>query len=181
MDSIKRIKQIVSDNATIQNTHIIYFSIFLLVFLVNIIVNNHAPFDSWVEITGTIIQIAIPTYAFVPTIWKKDKNGFVQMVIILMTVIAITHFLKFIIPAPRPMGNALNSFPSGHTAAAFVGTVFLTIRYGWKYCLIFGPLACFVAFSRLYAHRHWPIDIIASIILCLIAGLLCVRKSSNTV
>lgn len=181
MESIKKIKNFIYDNATIQKTHVLYFFIFAAVFFINIIVNYHAPLNDWVEIIGTIVQIAIPAYAFVPILWKKDKAGFMQMAIVLLAVIAITHTLKFVVAEQRPTGNALNSFPSGHTAAAFIGAVFLTIRYGWKYGLIFAPLAFFVAFSRLYAHRHWPIDIIASIILCILAGLLCVRKSSNIV
>lgn len=130
----------------------------------------------WIETTGTTLQIAIPTCAFALTVWKKDKNGFVQMLFVLCIVLTITHTIKILIPAPRPTGNALNSFPSGHTAAAFAGTVFLALRYGWKYCLVFAPFAFFVAFSRLYAHKHWPIDVIASIILCIIVGLICVRK-----
>lgn len=181
LESIKKIKNFIYDNATIQKTHLLYFLIFFIIFFINIIVNNHEPINRWVAIIGTIIQIAIPAYALVPILWKKDKDGFIQMLIVLLAVIAITHILKHIILEPRPNGIEFNSFPSGHTALAFVGVVFLTIRYGWKYCLIFAPLAFFVAFSRLYAHKHWPIDIIASIILCIIAGLLCVRKSSSII
>lgn len=155
--------------------HGIYFFCLVAVIFVNALVNRGASFEGWVEIMGTILQIAVPAYALVPILEKRDKQGAVQMVAFLLAVLAVTYLLKFTVPEKRPYGGSM-SFPSGHTAAVFTGTIFLSIRYGWKYFLTTVPIAVFVAYSRIYSRNHWPIDVAASIALCVILGFLIVRR-----
>ena len=163
------------DKANRTNTNFIYFICVLLVFIVNIFLNVHVGFSNWIEISGTIIQIAIPAYALVPVVWKKDKNGAIQMIKLLCIVLVVTYILKFTIPEKRPYGGSM-SFPSGHTTGAFSGAMYLGLRYGLRYFIISTPLALFVAFSRIYSRNHWPMDVIASIILCVIVALFIVKS-----
>jgi len=52
------------------------------------------------------------------------------------------------------------SFPSGHTTVAFALFIFLTlIVKNKKWGLVFGILACAVAYSRVYLSQHYFIDI----------------------
>lgn len=152
-----------------KNLNSLYFICLALVILVNIVLNRNASYEGWIEIMGTILQIAVPAYTLVPILEKKDKQGAWQMGIFLIAVLAVTYLLKFTVPEKRPYGGTM-SFPSGHTAAVFTGTVFLSIRYGWKYLLATAPIAIFVAYSRIYSRNHWPVDVVVSIIMCLVLG-----------
>jgi membrane-associated phospholipid phosphatase len=64
-------------------------------------------------------------------------------------------------PANRP---GYNSFPSSHAANWFAATMifFIYYRRSWRVCL---PLACLVAFSRLYNGVHFPSDVLAGAII----------------
>ena len=76
---------------------------------------------------------------------------------------AMTRTLKYTINETRPDGGR-HSFPSGHTANAFLGA-----HIAWKEFKDSSPvlaysgyaLALFVAGSRLYNNRHWVADVVA--------------------
>jgi membrane-associated phospholipid phosphatase len=70
------------------------------------------------------------------------------------------HLLKHAIPARRP-GGGRHSFPSGHTATAFLSACFLLRRYGPRWGVPMLLLACFVGFSRVYSHSHYLRDVLA--------------------
>lgn len=61
----------------------------------------------------------------------------------------------------RPDTNARNSFPSGHTATAFMGAELVRKEYGNAAGLCAYAVATSVAVMRLYNNRHWLNDIIA--------------------
>ena len=175
----------VIQKSTVMNTNIIFFVCLAVVLLVNILLNYNESLHTWIEIIGSIIQIAIPMYVIVPVLWKKDSSGTIQMLKLLAVILGVTWAFKlglgqvFGINEMRPRGGGM-SFPSGHTAGAFSGAIFLSIRYGWKYALCSLPLAIFVGYTRIYSMAHWPSDVIASIGLCVVAGILLVRPLKKT-
>lgn len=63
------------------------------------------------------------------------------------------------------------SFPSGHTIACFEACTVLLLG-NWKFGIPATVLAIAVAFSRLYLYLHYPTDVIASVILGTVFGLL---------
>lgn len=72
--------------------------------------------------------------------------------------------LKNISGVERPDGTSRNSFPSGHTATAFMGAEFLfqeykdvSIWYGISGYLV----ATGTGFFRMYNDRHWLTDVAA--------------------
>ncbi len=75
-----------------------------------------------------------------------------------------------IIPADRfhLIGPAwkTNSFPSGHSAMAFIlaGSFFMTVRRFWGRIILIG-LASLVALSRVVVGVHWPLDVAAGALL----------------
>ncbi|RDB36057.1 MAG: phosphatase PAP2 family protein [Spirobacillus cienkowskii] len=162
------------------NANIIYAFLLFCIFTFKILHYNQQNFDFWIETIGTILQLALPFYVVVPLLWKKDFLGTKQMLKFLIAVLIIIWSLKLGLSdllgfnTTRPRGGDM-SFPSGHTAGAFLGSVFLTIRYGWKYALVVLPLAFYVAFSRIFSKAHWPADVVASIVICTILGLMIVR------
>ncbi|MDR1865834.1 MAG: phosphatase PAP2 family protein [Bacteroidales bacterium] len=76
----------------------------------------------------------------------------------------VVHALKNVTSRPRPDGSANNSFPSGHTATAFVAAEFLRREYaGHSVWTGVGGyvMASLVGVSRILNNRHWASDVIA--------------------
>lgn len=75
----------------------------------------------------------------------------------------ITHSTKNIIVRERPDGRGVNSFPSGHTATAFMCAQMLHREYGetlspWISVAGYG-LAATTGIFRVIANRHWCSDV----------------------
>ncbi len=76
----------------------------------------------------------------------------------------MVNTLKFLVDEQRPDGSAHNSFPSGHTATAFMGAELVRLEYGGSsvwYGVGAYTMAAGVAFLRLYNNRHWCNDLLA--------------------
>ncbi len=64
----------------------------------------------------------------------------------------------------RPDGSAYNSFPSGHTAQAFLAATFFQKEYGKKYPWVSAgmfTLASGIGVFRILNNRHWVSDVLA--------------------
>ncbi|WP_229381201.1 phosphatase PAP2 family protein [Shewanella psychropiezotolerans] len=117
--------------------------------------------------TGTIseigdwMQIIIPAGAMAGSLAIGDTEGAWQLTKGLGTSASITHGLKFVYRKMRPDGTQPNSFPSGHTSAAFAGAAYLHHRYGDAWAVPAYGAAAFVGFSRVHANRHFMDDVMA--------------------
>jgi membrane-associated phospholipid phosphatase len=81
---------------------------------------------------------------------------------LIMTAIVLP--LKKLTRVPRPDTGAPTSFPSGHTAQAFVAATFLHLEYGKDYPLvsILGyTTAAGIGVLRVMNNRHWASDVFA--------------------
>ena len=77
---------------------------------------------------------------------------------------AAVNGLKYSVQRPRPDGSRNNSFPSGHTATAFMTATLLHKEYGWKspWFSIGGYTAAAVTgVSRILNKKHWMSDVAA--------------------
>lgn len=98
----------------------------------------------------------------------KGKHGYADLTIILGTAYALmgitVNTLKAATRVERPDGSSRNSFPSGHTATAFMGAELLRREY-WDVSPWIGVAGYAVAagtgFFRMYNNRHWLTDVIA--------------------
>lgn len=98
----------------------------------------------------------------------KGKNNFKDRTIILGTAYLImgvtVNSIKKASNEQRPDGSSKNSFPSGHTATAFMGAEFLYQEYKhispW-YGIAGYVVASGTGFFRLYNDRHWLTDVAA--------------------
>ncbi len=98
----------------------------------------------------------------------KGKHNFKDRTIILAmsyaTMGIAVNSMKRIFKEKRPDSNALNSFPSGHTATAFMGAEFLNKEYSETKPWI-GYIGYAVATTtgclRVYNNRHYFNDVIA--------------------
>lgn len=78
------------------------------------------------------------------------------------SMLAITQPVKWAVKERRPGApEECNSFPSGHTAVAFMGAELLRSEYEWYVGLAGYTVAGGVAFLRLYNDRHWLNDVVA--------------------
>ncbi|WP_281234985.1 phosphatase PAP2 family protein [Flavobacterium gelatinilyticum] len=98
----------------------------------------------------------------------KGKNNLRDRSVILATSYLImgasTNGLKYIIQEERPDRSSRNSFPSGHTATAFMGAEFLYQEYKHKsvwYGIAGYSVATITGLFRIYNNRHWLTDVAA--------------------
>jgi undecaprenyl-diphosphatase len=78
----------------------------------------------------------------------------------------IDHTITLLIANPTDY-----SFPSGHTLSSAIAATILTMSHK-KYGYIAIPLACLIAFSRLYLFVHFPSDILAAALIGSLIGAL---------
>lgn len=98
----------------------------------------------------------------------KGKHHIIDKTIVTGTAYALmsasVNLIKWAVNERRPDGTARNSFPSGHTATAFVGAELLRREY-WEVSPWIGVAGYTVAtttgFLRLYNNRHWLTDVVA--------------------
>lgn len=72
--------------------------------------------------------------------------------------------LKHAVDSPRPDGTDNRSFPSGHTAWAFMGATVTARELGWRspwYTVGAYTLATGIAVERVIDNRHFPTDVVA--------------------
>lgn len=66
------------------------------------------------------------------------------------------------------------SFPSGHAANNMAVATVLILFFGWRGAL-FLPLALLICYSRVYTGNHWPLDVVAAMLLGIAGGLIATR------
>lgn len=98
----------------------------------------------------------------------RGKHGYGDLTIILGTAYALmgttVYAMKSASKVERPNGGARTSFPSGHTATAFMGAELLRREYRdvSPWIGIAGyTVAAGTGFFRMYNNRHWLTDVIA--------------------
>lgn len=75
---------------------------------------------------------------------------------------AVVQPVKHIVGERRPdKPDFFDSFPSGHTATAFMGAELARSEYSLGIGIAAYGVACGVGFFRLYNNRHWLNDVIA--------------------
>ncbi len=92
----------------------------------------------------------------------KDKSIILGTSFLIMTTVVTG--LKVVTKVERPDLTSNNSFPSGHTATAFMGAEFLYQEYKdvsiW-YGVSGYAIATFTGAFRMYNNRHWLTDVVA--------------------
>ena len=98
---------------------------------------------------------------------SKGKNNFANRTALLvkseLVMSTLTFVLKKITAVPRPDTGEPNSFPSGHTAQAFVAATFMAKEYGHKsawYSIGAYSVATSVGVLRVMNNRHWVSDVL---------------------
>jgi len=114
---------------------------------------------------GDVMRYALPAAALGVTAAKRDGEGAAMFAATAVPTLALAYGLKAAVHEQRPDHSGDDSFPSGHTAWAFLGASYLHYRYGWKYGLPSYALGSLVAASRVEADKHFVHDVLASIVI----------------
>ncbi len=99
---------------------------------------------------------------------EEAKNSYLDRTLELVTSYValgvMVNGIKYTVREPRPDGSANNSFPSGHTATAFMGAELVRLEYGdespWYTIGAYSVATC-VGLLRVYNNRHWVTDVVA--------------------
>ncbi|MDR0907909.1 MAG: phosphatase PAP2 family protein [Rikenellaceae bacterium] len=98
----------------------------------------------------------------------KSRHNYGEYTILLATSALsmgiMVSGLKYAVGEMRPDGSARNSFPSGHTATAFMGAELLRAEF-WDTSPWIGiagyAVAGAVGYMRVWHNRHWATDVLA--------------------
>lgn len=110
---------------------------------------------------GDNVRLLLPLTAAAGALAINDMTGVSQLGITMLVTTGATEGLKLATRERRPNGYCCESFPSGHTSAAFGGAAFIHNRFGFVYSIPFYLAASYVGYSRVYAHSHYTHDVIA--------------------
>ena len=95
----------------------------------------------------------------------KAEHNFTDRLLVEVTSFAaigiMVKGLKVVVNEERPDGSDYDSFPSGHSAKAFMGAEIVRVEYGLGYGLAAYAVALGTAFLRVYNGRHHVWDVIA--------------------
>ena len=114
-----------------------------------------------IEGVGDVLQFAVPIGALGTTIAADDGAGRTDFLSSFAISSATVFGLKELVDKARPNAQSLNSFPSGHTAAAFSGAAFIYRRYGGRWGLPAYLLAAYTGASRVEAEKHFLDDVLS--------------------
>jgi hypothetical protein len=132
------------------------------------------------EAAGDILQLAIPAAGLLTSlVYEDDWTGSYQFAKTIVVSQMATEGLKLVVDKRRPNGRSSNSFPSGHSSAAFAGASFIQRRYGWLYAIPAYAGAGYVAYSRVYADKHYVEDVIAGAVIGTLSSYWLVDRYSS--
>lgn len=119
--------------------------------------------DSFLEIENYIQYAPYAGYVVAGLMGAGDR-GWAEHLLAAGTsavfLTALTRGIKYTVCRPRPEGGT-HSFPSGHTATAFVGAELIRLEYGPWWGLGAYSLAVSTAALRVWHGRHWTSDVLA--------------------
>ena len=140
---------------------------------------DHA-FEPGKIIGGTLLQLGGPIATYGIGIWIGTP-GVTELgrdlVRVQLLTGGVTQLLKATVGRtrpeggkPRPEGNHLGSFPSGHTSGTFASATVLQHHYGWKAGIPAFGVASYVAASRLSENQHFLSDVVFGAAIGIAAG-----------
>ncbi len=116
---------------------------------------------SFVSTTSDVGQVALPVLATTVPLIQGDTRSAGEFGLALGTALGITRLGKSVLHKRRPDSGSGDSFPSGHTASAFVAATFLHKRYGPGAGIPAYIAALHTGLARVQAGRHYLDDVIA--------------------
>lgn len=115
--------------------------------------------DDWIQ------YVPVVAYVGMGAVGVRSKHNIVERLLAGATAYAamgiMVNVVKSAVDEKRPDSDAMNSFPSGHTATVFMGAELVRLEYGTPFAIGAYTIAAGVAFLRMYNARHWLNDVLA--------------------
>lgn len=121
--------------------------------------NRRLEFDDYVQYLPVAGSLALGCTGVKARHTLRDRAFILAVSYASMAV--LTNVPKYCVNEKRPEFAGHNSFPSGHTATAFMGAELVRIEYGGWYGVGAYTIAAGVGFMRMYNGRHWLHDVVA--------------------
>ena len=116
------------------------------------------------ECPETWFQFAPITAYGIAALSGAGEHGFFEQLFVGITAYALmfgsTQTIKYAVHTTRP-NDSPRSFPSGHTATAFLGAELVRLEYGPWWGLAAYSVAVATGFMRVWNNWHWTSDVIA--------------------
>lgn len=100
----------------------------------------------------------MPIAALCFSLSKGDQEGVKQLLRTSAATMTTVYATKYATRCTRPYGG-MYSFPSGHTAGAFMGAAYLDKRYGFAFSFPGVIISSVVGYSRTQSHKHHMRDV----------------------
>ena len=134
---------------------------------INIPIKNYAgdlrtqygpkPIDNWIQYAPITAYVALGAFGI-------GDHSFAEILCAGATAYAtmgvVVNAIKYTVCEMRPDGSARNSFPSGHSATAFMGAELIRLEYGGWAGVGAYTVATATAALRVYNNRHWFNDLL---------------------
>lgn len=115
--------------------------------------------ETWMQYAPSVLDFTMGfTNVKTNTTWLERA---IKLGVSYAAEMALVNIIKASVKERRPDGAAMNSFPSGHTATAFLGAELIRQDYGWGWGAGAYALATGVGIMRVYHQRHWWWDVLA--------------------
>jgi len=118
--------------------------------------------DDYIQYSPAVLMIGLKVFGY------KGRSSWGRMLVSDafsgMIMAGAVNGIKYSVRRMRPDGSSFNSFPSGHTAKAFMAATMLHKEYGWRspWFSIGGyVLASATGISRIMNDSHWMSDVVA--------------------
>lgn len=128
----------------------------------NAVPNFHYTYDDWLQYSPAVVLVGLKAFGY------KGRTSWGRMLVSDAfsgaVMAALVNATKYSARRMRPDNTSRNSFPSGHTATAFMTATMLHKEYGWRspWISIGGyTAATVVGVSRILNNRHWMSDVVA--------------------
>ncbi len=120
--------------------------------------------NAWIGDAAMSVLLAgsLATAFFAPADGRSSWDVLAEQLEAFALTAALTFGLKAAFPRGRPGGSGDDSFPSGHTSAAFVGASLIDQNVdAWYWEASAYGLASLAGYSRIEADRHYLSDVLA--------------------
>ena len=124
---------------------------------------------------GDATQYLVPFAGLGMAAGARDWEGSLQLIKATVVQVGTLALLKNLSGKSRPNFSNTASFPSGHTAASFLGSSFIHRRYGAKWGIPAHIVASYTGYSRVLSQNHFVDDVLSGAALGIMSNLLMTR------
>lgn len=121
----------------------------------------HQSYDNYLQLLPLMLLLGLKAGGVQGSFGWKRLLAFIVLSVILTQL--VVNGLKLTTGVLRPDATNYFSFPSGHTAAAFMAATLFYKEYGFKgywVGLVAYAAAIITGFTRILNNRHWLFDVI---------------------